>query len=405
MMQFGPMFRRLPVFFVLVIALLLLAACGGDDSDDDEAAAPESSPEMTDEVTDQAESATEEATSFEVAESDVIIDEPLTDEAYEDAVAYARADLAGRLDVSIADITVLPEDSVLGLAGNLACPEIEGIENISLYYVYAQHERFIYPYQFYLLPAEETESELIVEACEDRLVDDEVLYVPTPDARLAIVDVVKADLLVKDIDIEAGDFFVQPMTWNDEALGCPQPSGEEPASARIEGYLIRYTLDSMIYEYHTDQTGERVEYCEPPIGYATIDALMITLEYDLGPVFELTDEVVRYDGLDKDGQLMLLGMDQWRVGLLEFDTSEDARVAAQQIEDDDAAFIYVAGYVLIVQEETSSAAYSILNRYAELVRRPAIDREQAETSELELTEAAGDAAPPAENETPPTPTG
>jgi hypothetical protein len=279
-------------------------------------------------------------------------------------------------------VSVLDPDTALLLTEPLLCPEVTA-ENATAYYLYLQYERFIYPYQFYM--ATSSLEDLVVEACEDTLVDQEVLYVPTPEARTPVVAAVQADLRAKGIDPEPGAYEITEMIWNDTALGCSLPSGEEPEPDLIDGYLITYTLDSTSYEYHTDETGERVELCEPPVGYASEEAFIFTLEQDEQDI-QRTDETAQYMGLNEEGQIILLASE--RVGVLDFDTTQEARQAADQINDERVSHIFVSGYVLIVQEDPSPEVYGLLSMYAENVRNPISDGQDSEEAQPEPTDGA-----------------
>jgi hypothetical protein len=253
--------------------------------------------------------------------------------------------------------------------------------------VYVQYQRFIYPYQFYA--AQDTPDEPVVEACGDTLIDQEVLYVPTPDARTQIVEQVKNDLLQQGVNPESGEYAVSAMSWNDDALGCA--AGLEtptPSPALIPGYVVTYTLNGITYEYHADETGTRVEFCKPPIGYASADAFIYTLGQDRDVVIEETGEVARYQGLDRDGKIVLLTPQAYRVGLFTFETPEAARIAATQIDDPSVSQILVSGYVLIAQEEFSPLVYATLLKYAQLVRSPVLERQATPLPTAEATEAA-----------------
>lgn len=381
------------MLLLIALALVVLAACGGDASDDDDDLA-----EVPPDATPVPASVLEETGPTEgppPPPPPTYTPVTLPDESiFEAAAERARVDVAARLDVSLTEVEVLDADVPLLLDTALTCPEVA--EDVGeLYYVYIQHERFIYPYQFYELPEPDTETgdTLAVEACDDTLVDEEVLYVPTPNARADILALVEAELQAQGVDPTRGTFVtVRPMTWFDEALGCRLSAfdQEETTPAVIEGFLVVYELDDMRYEYHTDSTGARIEFCEQPIGYASIEAFVFTLktkgEYDY---VELEDQPARYDGLDADGLLVGLTPAEYRVGLFDFETPQAARLAAAQIDDEDVARIYVSGYVVIVQEENALEVYGILSQYAEEVRAPVDERQQA----LDATAQAEEALP------------
>jgi hypothetical protein len=271
-------------------------------------------------------------------------------------------------------VSVLDPDTALMLTDPLMCPEVT-TENATAYYLYLQYERLIYPYQFYMTTS--SLDDLMVEACEGTLVDRDVLYVPTAEGGTPAVAAVQNDLRAKGIDPEPGDYEITDIIWNDTALGCPVLSGEEePASDLIDGYLIKYTLDGTTYEYHTDETGATIELCEAPVGYASEEAFIFTLEQEQLDV-QRTNETASYTGLNTEGQIILLSMG--RVGVIDFKTTQEARQAADQLNDERAAHIFVSGYVLIVQEEPDSEVYGILSMHAENVRNPIHDQPEEST--------------------------
>ncbi|MBN2302958.1 MAG: hypothetical protein JXQ72_00685, partial [Anaerolineae bacterium] len=286
--------RVLGIALALVVLLaLLLAACGGDDDGNGDG--------NGDNGGEPAGSTTQPADNPDAADTGTTpeIGPPLTpvatepppppntpvgppdQESFQNAADWASADLASRLDVSITLVTVLEPETPFLMDTPPVCPEVDE-EIIDLQYVYVQHERLIYPYQYYVLaePDPDTGEALVVQACDDVLVDEDVLYVPTPDARAAILTQVEADLLARNVDPTRGQFrTVRKMTWFDTKLGCPLKAyeGEEATPAAIDGYLVIYELDGVEYEYHTDLTGEWIQFCEPPTGYASIEAFAFTL--------------------------------------------------------------------------------------------------------------------------------
>lgn len=373
----------LRVLVGLAIALLL-AACGDDDKKK-----PTSTPPSTQTPL----AATPEAgETFEPLHPSPVVtvstptpyllpSEPL----FQEASSRARVDLAARLNLSIEQIKILDPDTALLLSTPLLCPEIDQ-EAVTLYYVYVQVERFLYPYQFYAPPQG---GETVVEPCEDVLEDQDVLYVPTPDARLDLVEKVKADLQARGIDPERGTFKnIVPITWRDEALGCRVgPDDPTPAPAFIEGYTLIYVLDDVSYEYHTDTSGERVLYCAPPSGSESAEAFIERLSADdTLDVTVVEDDPARYQGLDAEGVRVELTADAYRIGVFGFDTPQAARAAAEQIDDVDVSHIYVSGKVLIVQEENSPTVYSTLLSYAEEVRTPILERQNEAATPEETPE-------------------
>jgi hypothetical protein len=350
----------------LLALALLLAACGGDDEAEPATNTP---PPTVTPVPTSTPRPLPTNTPVQVAAGDI----------FDEAASAAQVDLAAWLGVSLTQIEIMDPDTALFLEEPELCPDVEP-EDTESFYLYLRNEQNIYPYQYYTPSG--ADEDLVVERCGDILVDEEVLFIPTPDTRKTVIELVQADLRAQGINTDTGQYVVREMTWSNTALDCRLPEDQEPTPAVIEGYLIEYTLDGVSYEYHTDTTGEHIAYCAPPQGYASIDAFMIALKRDEMSEFEETDEVARYDGLDAEGVIVVLTMNEYRVGLFEFETPQAARVAAQQINDDRVSHIFVSGYVLAVQEENSQEVYSILLTYAEEVRAPISERD-AETEEPE----------------------
>lgn len=297
---------------------------------------------------------------------------PPAEPVFQDAVELARADLSIRLNVVPDRLKALESDSALFRDKPVECPALAD-EFQDVYYVYLQYERFIYPYQAY--QSEETGT--VVEACADVQVDQAVLYVPTPDVRATLLDIIRADLTARGVDAARGQFqTVRPVTWTDTALGCRVGLDEAVTSTIIEGYLIVYVVSGVSYEYHTDATGEQVHYCEPPAGYETVAAFMEALQVDeyLEMVI-IEGETAIYNGLNVKGTLIELGDYASLVGVFEFDTNTAARGAAQRIDDAGVSHIFVSGNVLVVQEENDPIVYGILLNFAEEVRTPLLEEE------------------------------
>ena len=297
---------------------------------------------------------------------------------FEQAVDVARRDLAGRLNLQVEQIEVLEPDSALEEGRPQECPALPEaeLETITLYYVYLQFERFIYPYQVY--QPQEPDADIVVQACADVLVDPEVLFVPTPDARADLMDRVKADLTARGVEVAQGQFVtINPITWTDDALGCPSGPDIEPQPDLIEGYLLIFAVGDTQYEYHADATGERLVFCAPPPGYDSIDALLTAWsENEDLEVIRVEDETATYNGLDREGTLVELTDRGFRVGLFNYESPDAARAAALQIDDPRVARIFVAGSVLLVQEDNSALVFSILQKYAEQVRAPVEERSE-----------------------------
>ncbi|GAB4430609.1 MAG: hypothetical protein Kow00106_25160 [Anaerolineae bacterium] len=351
----------------LLVLALVAAGCGGK-GEEKTPAPPTETPGMGQVVEPEPES--------EQPVAPAVTPQPVPPEAlFADASGLAQVDLAAYLDVSVADITVLEPDTALLLSEPLACPDLEG-ENAVPYAIYLQHGRFIYPYQVYEVSGGQ---EPIVERCDDVLVDEEVLYVPTPDARAAVLDAVRFDLEKRGVDPNAGRFgTVRAMGWTDEALGCPTGAEATPVPALIDGYLIVFTVGGVNYEYHTDATGDRVMLCEQVSNVDSVEALIAALETQENlDVVRVEDEVARYNGLNAEGVLLELTTRGYRVGVFTFGSASDARTAAALVDDLDVSRIFVSGRLLIVQEENSPQVYSALQRLAEEVRAPVIERRDA----------------------------
>lgn len=360
-MLMGP--GKLALGVALLALTFVMAGCGGKD--EEKPSAPPSATPDTSQVVEDEQPALPAATP-----------QPVPPEAlFADASGLARVDLAAYLDVSVESITVLDPDTALLLGEPLACPDVESEEAVP-YVIYLQRERFIYPYQVYEMPGGQ---EPVVERCDDVLVDEEVLYVPTPDVRAAVLDAVRFDLEKRGIDPNAGRFStVRTMSWTDEALGCPTGAEETPVPALIDGYLIVFTVSGVSYEYHTDATGDRVMLCEPRSGVDSVEALIAALEAQENlDVVRVEDEVARYNGLNAEGVLLELTTRGYRVGVFTFGSPSDARTAAALVDDLAVSRIFVTGRLLIVQEENSPQVYSALQRLAEEVRAPITERRDA----------------------------
>jgi hypothetical protein len=352
---------RLLIGLAVAVAL---AACGGDDDKDNNQPQPgQQTPETV------IETAAPEVASESMATPFVALPEL----AFEDAVDAARTDLAARLEIRPAEIEALPPESEVTLGQPEKCPALPEFD-LTVHYVYLQYERFIYPYQVYR--SREAITQMGVEACDDVLIDEEVLFIPTPDARVAIRDMVLSDLVERGIDTTQGDFeLVRTMTWTDEALGCPLLAGQDlPAPAIIDGFLMIYQTNGLTYEYHTDATGQQIVYCAPPPGYASAEEFIVALQAD--ELFEtriVEDETALVEGLPGPGIMVALTDRDYRIGVFGYDSNATARTAAAQITDLAVWRAFVSGQVLIVLYDTSPPAYNVLAMYAEEVDLPAQD--------------------------------
>jgi len=366
--------RRVGLVIALLLAVTLLTACGDDGDGEDTVPPPTTTPGVSAEVEDE-----DEGEAAETTHEPVSTPPPLPAETlFQDATALARADLAAYLETSLDEIAILEPDTALLLVDPLSCPDITD-EGVTPYTVYVQRGRFIYPYQVY---EPSPGAEPVVERCDDVLVDEEVLYVPTPDVRTSVLDAVRFDLEARGVDTAGGALRTfQAITWTDEALGCPPGPQATPVPALADGYLVVYAVGSLTYEYHTDATGARIVFCARGGGYESVEAFISALEADENlDVTRVEDEVATYDGLSAQGVLIELTTRGYRVGVFAFGSPEETRAAAALIDDLDVSRIFAAGKVLIVQEENSPQVYSVLLQHAEEVRAPVIERRNAEAT-------------------------
>ncbi len=223
--------------------------------------------------------------------------------------------------------------------------------------------------------AEFRSLELINVKC-DVLIDEEALFIPTPDARVAIRDLVRADLAARDVDVSQGDFeLVRKMTWTDDRLGCPiRAGGNPPAPLITEGFLMIYKVNGNTYEYHTDDIGEHIIYCEPAPGFGSPEEFIAALQLDeMIEARVVEDEVAVIEGLAGEGVIVALTDRDFLIGVFGFDSNEVARASAAQITDQTVSRAFVSDRVLIVLYDDSAPAYSLLLMYAEEVALPAQD--------------------------------
>lgn len=370
-MTYPMTWRRLLIALTVLLALtLLLAACGGDDDDEkDDGVTPEATATPED-IALPDETPTPLPTVLPPPTTTPYLppDEPV----FEAAGQQAIVDLAAHNDVSIDELEVLEPDAELYLDRPLECPEPP--DDVDVYYVYVQHERFIYAYQV-IPPAVEGDAPT-VQRCEDQLYDDEVLYIPDAEPTADPVEAVRADLLAQDIApemVEAAEIVITDMVWSNNALDCPEDAGiDEPVAGEIAGYLIMVTMNGVTYEYHTDETGAMIVYCAPPPGFDTVDELIarLVLEQEHMEVdpFPAEEEVAIYAGLPVEGTLVEFTLQGYRVGFFGFDTPEIALEAAHMIDDPVVSHIFVSGRVLVVMEENSLQVIGMLQDYAVEVR-------------------------------------
>lgn len=71
-------------------------------------------------------------------------------------------------------------------------------------------------------------------------------------------------LLEQQFNVPAANITVEsvePMEWNDGALGCPEP-GKFYTQALVSGYLLTVSDGSQTYELHTNEDGSNAVVCE-----------------------------------------------------------------------------------------------------------------------------------------------
>lgn len=74
-----------------------------------------------------------------------------------------------------------------------------------------------------------------------------------------------AEDLAQRLHVDATDLQVvaiEPVVWDDGALGCPQP-GKSYIAAQTPGFLILFQYDAKTYQYHASDRGAFV-YCPNP---------------------------------------------------------------------------------------------------------------------------------------------
>lgn len=368
--------RRVGLTISLLLALLM-AACGGD-KDEDGPVPPTVTPGVSEDVVAEEADEAGEATSETIPHPASVAPTLPAETLFAGATALARADLAAHLEVSLESIVVLEPETALLLVAPAGCPDITD-EDVTPYTVYVQSGRFIYPYQVY---EPSPGAEPVVERCDDVLVDEEALYVPTADVRALVLDAVRFDLQERNVDTGNATLRTfRTIIWTDEALGCPPGPDATPIPALIDGYLVVFIAGGVAYEYHTDATGARVVLCESGSDFESAEAFITALEADENlDVTRVEDETAVYEGLNAQGTLVELTTRGYRIGVFAFGSPAEARAAAAAIDDLDVSRIFVAGRVLIVQEENSPQVYSLLLRHAQEVRAPVIERRDAEAT-------------------------
>ena len=82
---------------------------------------------------------------------------------------------------------------------------------------------------------------------------------PATNVRSAVEDLAER-LKIPAADIQAGP--LEPVTWSDGSLGCPQP-GQSYPQVLTDGYRLILTADGQEYAYHSGADGE-LFYCADP---------------------------------------------------------------------------------------------------------------------------------------------
>lgn len=70
--------------------------------------------------------------------------------------------------------------------------------------------------------------------------------------------------LTRHLDTPADEIeliSVEPVTWRDSSLGCPQP-GHVYLQVITPGYRMRFEAGGREYQVHTDRTGRQLVLCE-----------------------------------------------------------------------------------------------------------------------------------------------
>lgn len=90
---------------------------------------------------------------------------------------------------------------------------------------------------------------------------------PTPTPPPSIASAKAAALLVSTLRVGSAEVAfesVHSIDWPTPALGCPE-SGRSYASVIVRGWMILLRHDQKLYEYHADESGERVTTCDPKL--------------------------------------------------------------------------------------------------------------------------------------------
>lgn len=87
----------------------------------------------------------------------------------------------------------------------------------------------------------------------------------TGQAPAEFINAVVADLSAT-LDIDPAGITVihdEFVSWNDGALGCPQP-GMAYTMAEVDGYRIRLQVNDQVYDYHTGSRPDQFVRCDNP---------------------------------------------------------------------------------------------------------------------------------------------
>ncbi len=86
---------------------------------------------------------------------------------------------------------------------------------------------------------------------------------PTNPAAAAAIDALSAELDLAPQEIAI--LSAEEVAWPDTSLGCPQP-GMMYSQIVTPGYQFQLQADGVVYNVHTDQTGEQVIICQTASG-------------------------------------------------------------------------------------------------------------------------------------------
>ncbi|NDJ74704.1 MAG: hypothetical protein GYB65_00480 [Chloroflexi bacterium] len=319
-----------------------------------------------------------------------VVDLP-PEELREQAIGQAEADLRSSFGPNV-EIEPKPLDFLPPLP-QFACRPLDNPPD-DRYHLFMRMDRQVYAFQFYVSPEEGIG--LVVDRCATPI--DDIALPPSGTTPVqALIDQIKADLAAQGIDPEAGMFRVQtpnPIPLAGAQLGCRQPlvgstpqlGAEEPAAANqvVNGYVILYDLDGDVYEYRVAETGDPLVLCPDLPGYLQADDLVLVLRQERPDIlFTQAEEPVTYDGLDRDGMLLLFRNREVHVGVFGYDSPAEAAAAAAAITDRGVYWVYVAEYIVIVQEENEARIQEVLlSAGAEIVRNMGQERLDEELTDL-----------------------